>query len=101
MNYLRLDQLSFFQLGGPFGFCAFASLTPRSARLSGNRFEAYSSSSAFLFIGQDCMTEARGCQEVAVFSVADYGREECMNTQPVVTADGPLMRIGLFKFLDH
>ena len=41
------------QLGGPFGFCAFALLSPCGhsrprARLSGNRFEAYSSSSAYL-----------------------------------------------------
>src|SRR5215204_6085364 len=42
------------QLGGPFDFCAFALLSdcghsqPR-AWLSGNRFEVYSSSSAFLF----------------------------------------------------
>jgi hypothetical protein len=57
------------QLGGPFGFCAFALLSdcghcrPR-AWLSGNRFEAYSSSSAFLdTIGRYSMTEEGGCQE--------------------------------------
>ena len=57
------------QLGGPFDFCAFALLSdcghsrPR-AWLSGNRFEAYSSSSAFLvFDWRDCMTEGGGCQE--------------------------------------
>jgi hypothetical protein len=48
-----LDQLSPVQLGGPFDFCAFTLLSdcghsrPR-AWLSGNRFEVYSSSSAFL-----------------------------------------------------
>ena len=41
------------QLGGPFGCCAFALLSPCGhsrprARLSENRFETYSSSSAFL-----------------------------------------------------
>jgi hypothetical protein len=64
-----LDQLSPVQLGGPFGFCAFALLSdcghPRPrARLSGNRFEAYSSSSAFLdYVGRYSMTEAGECQE--------------------------------------
>ena len=37
------------QLGGPFGFCAFALLSSGTAWLSENRFETYSSSSAFLF----------------------------------------------------
>jgi hypothetical protein len=42
---LLMPGLSPLQLGGPFGFCAFARLSLRPARLSGNRFEAYSSSS--------------------------------------------------------
>jgi hypothetical protein len=68
LGYLRFTR-SPVQLGGPFGFCAFALLSdcghsrPR-ARLSGNRFEAYSSSSAFLYcVERDCMTEGGGCQE--------------------------------------
>ena len=39
--------LSSSQLGGPFDFCAFALLSELTAQLSGNRFEVYSSSSAF------------------------------------------------------
>ncbi len=56
------------QLGGPFGFCAFALLSElwsldHIARLSENRFEAYSSSSAFLdYVGQNSMPEQRMCQ---------------------------------------
>ena len=38
------------------------------ARLSGNRFEAYSSSSAYLdYVGRDFMTEGDGCQEEIKF----------------------------------
>ena len=55
------------QLGGPFDFCAFASLAPSSARLSGNRFEVYSSSSAYLDIGRDFITVEGGCQELNFF----------------------------------
>ena len=41
-----------------------AVINDRAAWLSGNRFEAYSSSSAFLdTIGRDCMTEGGECQE--------------------------------------
>src|SRR5829696_4884926 len=60
------------QLGGPFGFCAFTLLSdcghsrPR-ARLSENRFETYSSSSAFLdIVGRYSMTEGGGCQGASV-----------------------------------
>jgi len=64
IDCLRLHHRSPVQLGGPFGFCAFALLSPLTARLSGNRFETYSSSSAFLLFGwQDCMTEGGRCQE--------------------------------------
>ena len=59
-----LNHRSPVQLGGPFGFCAFVVLAPSSAQLSGNRFETYSSSSAFfVFDWRDCMTEDGGCQE--------------------------------------
>jgi len=41
-----------------------AVIPDRVAWLSGNRFETYSSSSAFLvFDWRDCMTEGGGCQE--------------------------------------
>jgi hypothetical protein len=75
LGYLVLDRelsvptRSPFQLGGPFGFCAFAWLTPCGhsrprAKLAGNRFEAYSSSSTFLvYVGRDSMTDGVGCQE--------------------------------------
>src|SRR6266498_6087752 len=78
----RIGLLAFMcspvQLGGPFGFCAFALLSdcghsrPR-ARLSGNRFEAYSSSSAFLiYVGRDSMTEGGECQEEESTSIHEY-----------------------------
>jgi hypothetical protein len=60
------------QLGGPFDFCAFALLSPQwfrylrtqpPARLSENRFEVYSSSSAFLnYVGRDFTSEGGMCQ---------------------------------------
>ena len=42
------------------------------ARLSGNRFEAYSSSSTFLdIVGRDFMTEGGECQEVELFKLSE------------------------------
>jgi len=75
---LRSAQRVLFTLGGPFGFCAFALLSdcghsqPR-ARLSGNRFEVYSSSSAFLvFDWRDFMTEGGMCQGNNTKTVHEY-----------------------------
>jgi hypothetical protein len=63
------------KLGGPFDFCAFASLAPSSARLSGNRFEVYSSSSAFLvYVGRDFMSEGGMCQEGDEISIIELIR---------------------------
>jgi len=54
------------QLGGPFDFCAFALLSDCShsrprARLSGNRFEVYLSSSAFFMLLGGILCERHGC----------------------------------------
>jgi len=96
LNYLRFDFTTFrsarwfFQLGGPFGFCAFALLSPRTAWLSGNRFEAYSSSSAYLYVERYSMTEGKKSQG---WILKDEGGrmkaqgKKWMNAQLVVVAD--------------
>lgn len=78
MDYLPLRSSA--QLGGPFDFCAFASLAPSSARLSGNRFEVYSSSSAFLiYVGRDFMTERGKSQGQNIELCRKHFYNICMN----------------------
>jgi hypothetical protein len=82
LGYLRFAR-SPAQLGGPFGFCAFALLSSRTARLSENRFEAYSSSSAYLVIGRYSMTERGMCQEVSFVGLYLLKREYDPNTRSI------------------
>ena len=51
------------QLGGPFGFCAFALLAPFLPGSLEIALKRTRPRQRFYYVGRDCMTEGGGCQE--------------------------------------
>jgi hypothetical protein len=88
------------QLGGPFGSCAFAWLTPLwsryfrtrpAARLSGNRFGTYSSTSTFLVFDWRELYAVDGiCQDILPFAGRFTARRDeiSLSGMPIASSCG-------------